>query len=174
MATKWNLVKEDYLARNLTVRNGPAASLRDVALAWKLPYKTVRNHAAAERWRDELRARTLEQATELASQIKAQNLADETALRLRHAETARQAIHKGLERLNSLNAQDLSPREAIELLRLGLSEERKALGYGERSDLGTPAASADPAIDQQQARHRRMEVLGAALLRFVEEQEYEG
>jgi hypothetical protein len=53
---------------------------------------------------------------------------DETEVRRRQAGMARVAIAKALEALKYIKASDLSPNEAFRLLKLGLEQERRALG----------------------------------------------
>lgn len=56
---------------------------------------------------------------------------DEIQVRTRHCRIARDLQVKALARLSTIHPDMLKPSEAIELLKLGLAEERKALGLPE-------------------------------------------
>jgi hypothetical protein len=53
---------------------------------------------------------------------------NEVEIRQRQARFAREAIDKAIEGLRTLDAKKMSTKDAIGLLRVGLQEERRALG----------------------------------------------
>ena len=172
MRLDWNLVREDYFARNLRADGAVPNSLKEVARAWGIAYKTIRNRASAERWNDQLRQRMVQQASAVAQRLQSSELVDEIAVRMRHAMVARYAVDKALQRLETLDPEELSPRDLVELLRLGLTEERKALGIADRLDIAhsEQPSAATLTLGERRDRQRRLEALGNNLLQFMDEQ----
>lgn len=125
-----------------------------MARAWAIPYKTIRNRASAESWREHLRQRAIEHSSDVVSRIKASELADEVAVRMRHAEIARRTLNKALQRLETLDPQKLSAKETADLIRLGLSEERKALGLPDYYEVRRDRRDADAlgSVDERRER----------------------
>src|SRR3954453_19550092 len=114
MRLDWNLVREDYFARNLRTHGAVPNSLKEVAAAWGIAYKTIRNRASAERWNQQLRERMVAQASAVAQRLQSSELVDEIAVRMRHAMVARYAVDKALQRLETLDPEELSPRDLVE------------------------------------------------------------
>jgi len=167
----WQLVQEDFILRNLPgVERGRPGTLKDVARSWAIPYKTIRNRASAEKWREHLHRRAAEHSAEVVSRIRTSEVIDEVAVRMRHAEIARRALNKALQRLETLDPSKLSARETADLIRLGLSEERKALGLpdyyelrDERRDFGGLES-----LEARREQQRRLQSLGTMLLEYLD------
>jgi len=125
------------LTTNLNPQNEKPYTLRKVADAWGLQYGTVRNHASNDGWNEELQTAAAKQSAEVVKIAQDHFIYDEVEIRRRQANIAKFAMAKAVERLRNLTLNELSPREAIELLRLGLVEERKALGMPEKYEFAT-------------------------------------
>lgn len=171
MGVDWNLVREDYFARNLRSGRTARSTLKEVAVTWGVPYKTVRNRASSEKWSEQLRDRTVQHATAVATRLHREDVVDETVVRLRHAKTARLAVDKAFARLATIDPDELTVREVVELLRLGLVEERKALGLPEQFEMsGTATREATVvSVEERKDRYRRLATLGASLLTYIQQ-----
>jgi len=142
----WASLREEWLERNL---EDDALNLTDFARQKGLKESTVINRARTEQWAEELQARraNLDTATKTAlveasaamtselaffrkyhARVQEKIATDELEARLRHAAIARGVIQMALDGLARLHLDDLRPRELIDLLKLGLGEEREALG----------------------------------------------
>lgn len=131
-SVNWIAVKQDYLTTNLNPQNEKPYSLAQLASTWDLNYGTVRNRASTEGWNEELNDQANKQSKEVIELAQKQYIYDEVDIRRRQADIAKFATAKAIERLRNLKVDELTPREAIELLRLGLVEERKALGMPDK------------------------------------------
>ena len=172
MGVDWNLVREDYFARNLRGQGTVRSTLKELADAWAIPYKTVRNRASGEKWSEQFRDRAIQHATAVATRLQREDVVDETVVRLRHAKTARLAIDTALARLASVDPEELTVREMVELLRLGLTEERRALGLPEQFEISGAAARSATVVtvEERKDRHRKLATLGTSLLTYIEQQ----
>lgn len=142
----WADLREEWLERNL---EGAPINLADFAREKGLKESTLMNRARTEKWVAELQVRraNLNTATKTAlveasaamnteleffrkyqGRVQEKIATDEVETRLRHASIARGVIQMALEGLGRLQMDNLKPRELIELLKLGLNEEREALG----------------------------------------------
>jgi hypothetical protein len=74
------------------------------------------------------------QATEAVKDL---SFVSEVDVRLRQANFSRVAVDKAMATICLLNPEDLSAKDAIALLRLGLEQERKAMGIPEVVNIQT-------------------------------------
>ena len=144
---RWEAIKEDYIAQNLTRAKGqPAFNLRKLAEAHGVSYHYVRQIAATQKWNKQLKERIEQRKQEAVANITGVALFDEIEIRTRQATYARLASSLAYQKLSEMTKEDikkLSVRDAIELLRIGLTEERVALGI---KDTGAPP----PATEERQ------------------------
>ena len=133
--SKWALIREDYLAQNLRrAKEDPSYTLKQCAEAHGVSYQYIRKVASDQGWADMLRERADELRREALARMQGVALFDELEIRTRQATYARLASSLAYRKLQSLGEADvkaLSIKEAIELMRIGLTEERQALGIGD-------------------------------------------
>lgn len=122
----WERLRTEFLEVNLAAqaKNKPAVSLRALAEKYKLNYGTVRNVASDQDWRVDLHRMAEDQRL----RVDLTAVESEVEIRIRQAQYARVAQSKAIQRLQKVDPEDLTPRDAMELLKLGMEQERKALG----------------------------------------------
>jgi len=134
---RWDAIREDYIAQNMARQKGqPAFTYKDTAAAHDVSYPYLRQIAAKQNWNRMLKQRVSERAKEVAERIQGVALFDEIEIRTRHATYARLASSLAHARLSGMKRDDIakmSVKDAIELLRIGLTEERTSLGIKDGS-----------------------------------------
>ncbi len=99
-------------------------TLKQVAKKWGVAYGTVKNKAYRDGWRNQLTQAKAER-DKRSSVIVARYV---TEVRWYQARVARAAIVKAMKALTQFKPEDLTVSEVIRLLKLGLEQERRALG----------------------------------------------
>jgi hypothetical protein len=133
-SAQWEAVCEDYIAQNLVRGPGKPYSLADCAKAHGLNYDWVRQVAARDKWKRKLKARVEEVKQKAVEQITEAAVFDEREVRVRQATVAKLAsslAYKRLAALTEKEIKELSISECIALIKVGLVEERQALGLGD-------------------------------------------
>lgn len=146
----WGAAKERFVLFNLQARDGSKYSLKQLSIDLKLNYATLRNKASVCKWEeflnnqiiirdDSVRTKLIER-NKMSLDLLAKDLANrETEIRKKHAILARMMQKAAVDKLSNVKSEDLKVRDAIELLKLGISEERKALGLADRFEfIGLP------------------------------------
>ena len=156
----WPEVMEFYITGNLLAQGGKPLTLKAVSIRFGLNEGTVRNKASAGDWSGQLRQRRVEVNDQVSAKllehtivnIKAVQLQpnnSEVEVRGRHATLGRAMQAKAALRLRNLDSSQLTARDAIALMKLGIEQEAKALGLSSRVSGGTPldGSSEDFTID---------------------------
>lgn len=125
----WFAVREDYIAENLIL--GKRYTLSELAKRWSLTYATVKNKASKEGWSDLLAEAKREKAKGALDRLKADATIVESDIRVRQAAYAQVASEKAIQALRRIDIDQLKIRDIIDLLKLGLVEERRALGFAD-------------------------------------------
>lgn len=140
---RWEAIKEDYISQNLVRQKGqPAYDLRKLAEAHKVSYHYLRQIAGKQKWNQQLKDRIEERKRKAVEAIQGVALYDEIEIRTRQASYARLASSLAYRKLQSIKDADvkkMSVKDAIELMKLGLAEERVALGLKDGSEPPPPA-----------------------------------
>ncbi len=158
--TNWIEIREEYIVQNLIASDNPL-TLKRLALLYGISYGTVRNKAAIEGWNNLLDKRREDQAQSAIARLQdAKNVFDEVEVRVRQARMAQKMSALALTKLDTVKAEDLTVKEAIELAKLGLIEERKALGIGDKYEF--------VGMDPEAQRERSLGVL-EEVIKLVEE-----
>lgn len=132
--TDWVKVKNRYLQENLDPSRVEPYSLKAVSKETGLDYGSVRRHAAKEKWRDELAMRIKERDDAAIDGIQVEADYSEFEVRSRHIDLAQLLQEKGLARLKEIEmAGDISVKDAIELVKLGVNIERQSIGIRDGS-----------------------------------------
>lgn len=116
-----------YIRENLKDGDTPY-TLRMAAEEVGLSYDYVKLTSSQEKWRDQLKEIVTERMKEVTDATRTFAIYDEVAVRTRQAQFARLAQNKAILRIQALDPDKLTVKEAIELLRLGLDQERRSLG----------------------------------------------
>jgi hypothetical protein len=130
----WEAAREEWLLRNNDRR--VRYTYGQLATAYGVSERRVKQRASKEKWEMllEMRRRGIDPQAGLPGSAVAELILpeyvvfNELEVRIRQASFARAASALGIERLKIAGVEELTINQAIELLRLGLQEERKALG----------------------------------------------
>lgn len=150
---KWAALRDDYIAQNLSRReDDPPYTLKRHAEIHDLNYTYLRARAGRERWSTLLKEELDKKRSEVMERIGESAIINEIEIRTRHCTYARKASSLAYERLNSMTAKDISKlsiRDAVDLLKLGLDEEKKALGLEDGASTGTKEGTSRVLTDAQ-------------------------
>lgn len=128
----WDSIREEYIQQNLIEREN-RFTLKQVALFYGINYGTLRNHAGKESWANELEQRRTAQQMQITEKLKeARGVFNEIELRVRQARFAQSMQQKAMLKLQSLQPDDFTVKDAIDMMRLALVEERKAIGLPDK------------------------------------------
>jgi hypothetical protein len=162
----WDQLRLEFFVKNLNPQGKKLLTLHALAKTHGLNYGSLRNVACKGKWTVELR-RLLKEKQELADQF-IQNLQveQEVEVRTRQAQFARMAQNKAILKLSMIDPKNLTVKEATELLKLGLQEERRALGLEE--DYTAPPPSSIRSSQTQEAISKAMGIIQNLKGRIVE------
>ena len=170
----WGTIKIDWLAKNLRVGQ-KRFTLKQVATKWGVAYGTVKNKAYRDGWRGQLAEYISDRDKRALKEVRDRARWDETEVRLRQAGMARVAMAKGVEALKYIKASDFSPNQVSRLLKLGLEQERRALGI---PDVMPPEHQPSPedkygneSVEDRMARVRKRRELADRCLKFVSDRD---
>lgn len=178
---RWMNVREEYFE---SVLMGKQLTLKQLADKHNLSHQAVRNKSSKENWpqmieklkadREQLVAEKLTERTSLALDELNQTFAtNEVEIRKRHAMMARGLQVRAVKRLKELPLDAFSPRDALAMLKLGMEEERFALGMQQVAP-ATPEGSAShpeyKSVADQIGGHKKVQSIGMMLLKAIREQ----
>ena len=168
----WAKVKSDYITENIKQGKDKSFTLKDLSIRWNIPYKTIRNRSSKEGWNEQLQQKLQEQHAAVVNKVSEVEVLNEVEIRTRQTAITRVVLDKALRRLEMVPAEDLTKREAIELLKLGLTEERKAAGLADKFEMTAEApGSLFMAVDERLKNHRRVELLAMRVLEAIDEEQ---
>lgn len=175
----WDIVLNDFLTHNLTmareaVKPGEALgfdlkkmmkegyTFKSVAKKFGLNYDYVRAKGSKGRWYDRLCSKIAEINEKAAKVVQDVTEQTEEKIRMRHAVIARLALSKGAIYLQNLDADKLTPAEAIKLIDLGYNMERKAVGIPDKMTLKHDFENADfqTVAEHIESHNEKMKLLG--------------
>ncbi len=122
----WDYLREEWINQNLVDRDEPY-TLKMLAEDHSLDYSYLQNKSAKEGWMGLLKDRREEAGGLSRNAIERSKIFNELEVRVRQATYGNLAQSKAAVRLNNVSPEDLTIREAIDLMRLGSELERKAL-----------------------------------------------
>jgi len=170
-AAPWHLLKEDWINQNLEPGRTEDYQLKELAIKWGTKLGSLRRISALEKWADQLHDIRQKQAETAVARVQAIESFNEIETRLRHATVSREAMELGLSRIRSLNKDQITNKEAIELVKLGLDGERKALGLPETFSFIPTGMQGDGSykpVSEAIQDQVKLKMLGAKLLKFAE------
>jgi hypothetical protein len=129
---------EEYIRAHI---EGAPVTVKQLAADHGRSYDALRKAAAKGKWsikaalavaeRDAALAQKIAERNVLTGCLLAQSVETEVQVRERHARLARALQEGALERLMAIRPDELSPKLAIEMLKIGIDVEREALGLGD-------------------------------------------
>jgi len=143
---EWPKIKQLFLDANLSVNQADHITVATLADKHHLNVKTVQNRASKDGWYAELRetrekisgdiTKALAESPEgVIAKLKSETFNDALQVRNRHLNLARSILVKAGARLREMKPEDLTVREALDFVRLGITEERRALGMIDETGL---------------------------------------
>ncbi len=164
----WETIKADWFTQNLKVDKKKRFTLEDLARKWHVSYKTLRNKASKENWRHQLHEKIKEQSARIIEDVQAEEAATAATVRRQQAKVARLMRDLGLRRLQTINPDHLSIRDAIELVKLGLVGERQALGLARTCAFPSPVVDSKwDSVEINIKKHSEIERLAKQWLDFM-------
>lgn len=128
----WEDIREEFIEQNLIERD-TRFTLKQVAAYYGVNYGTLRNRASNEKWADELEQRRASQQRLITEKLReARGVFNEIELRVRQARFAQSMQQKAMLKLTALQPKDFTVKDAIDMMRLALVEERKAVGLPDK------------------------------------------
>lgn len=181
---KWSAMKEEFL--ELTI-NGKDVHWPTLAAKYGFKPSTARHKASTEKWyaeieerrklREDILEKKLTERTTMALDKLNQDFAtDEAAIRKRHATTARQLQVKAFEKLKTVTADQMSVRDALFMLQMGINEERLALGMPqlyEGPKVGDNQSKEFTPVVEQLGGHKRIQQIGVLMLKALQSDDVE-
>lgn len=175
-----DLLRDEYFEKKLS---GVEVNMRDLADKYGLQHQSVRNYASREKWseqiekirseREDLLTTKLTERTNMAlDKLNEEFATNEVAIRKRHALIARGLQVRAVTRLKQFKMEEFSPRDALFMLKLGLDEERRALGLAEEFT-PPPESNAHPEyrpVAEQIGGHKKVQAIGMLLLKALRDQ----
>jgi len=134
----WNDIRDQWILSRID-GNGKPVSKEELAQKYKISRQGIYNRASVDKWTAQLAAREKEKVDFLATTLKessdmaiknVQNelSTNETDVRIKHTVIARALQGRAIKFLTGIPLDRLTPRDALLMLKIGLEEERKALG----------------------------------------------
>lgn len=180
---KWAAMKEEFIELSITGKD-----IHWPTLAGKYGFQpqTARNRASTQKWYGEIETRRKEredlletklaERTHLALDKLNEDFAtSEAQIRKRHALMARGLQVKAIEAIKGMKPSELSPKDAIAMLRLGMEEERFAMGMKETADPDNAVkghTEYNPVVEQM-GGHKRIQGIAGVLLKALQSQDVE-
>lgn len=178
----WAVLRDEWIVGQL-IGGLRAMTLTDFALSKNLAVSTVQNKASSMKWRAELDVRRkanddvvtrelAERSEKAVAEVQQLYVGREAAIRGRHAAIAKGLQAKAMQRLSALEAKDLTVKEALTMLQLGLVEERFATGLDEQYKPPQEDQGAHPeykTLTQQNNNHKRVQEVALALMRKLQD-----
>ena len=167
----WTAIYLFWLTENLKRDRITPYTLEDVAKKFGAAYKTVRTHAGKEKWHQKLHDKIIKQNQKIITAVQEQEVLSEAQIRSRQAQISRQLLDMGMKKLNTAPIEELTARQAIELVRLGLSEERKALGLPDKYEVtNLNVQDTNTSVEERINRHTDIEKLTNKLFDYIDAQ----
>lgn len=126
--TDWGAAKAHFIATNLEPGREKPYTLKELAADWDVSYDSVRDHSAKEGWSQELTDAVADRDSKAIALLAEDSSFDEYEVRSRHATVGRFMIARGVAKIQTIEPEQLSIKEAIEMTRLGIEMERKSVG----------------------------------------------
>jgi hypothetical protein len=131
----WDAIKGDFMRQNLDKEGPGRYSLKQIAKDWNVSHGALKKRAMAEgpgnegkTWEQQMREERRQIADSTTEMMRRDLTFNEYEIRQRHVITSRVAMNKGIQKIQNLKLEDLTVRDAIRLINLGLTHERIAAG----------------------------------------------
>lgn len=169
----WKLLQLSWMQRNLMRDLAKPYTYAELGEEFNIPHKTIRNRAAKEKWQDRLAAEREKIEQQILSTILASRVESEAEVRQRQAHIAKSLVDKALTKIKETKVENLSLRQAIEILKFAMPEERKALGLSDKYE--GPNIQEKPVgeyltVEERKQRMQQADLLADKLFNYLNEQ----
>lgn len=176
---KWAAMKEEFLELTIT---GRTVFWPELAAKYGFSPQSARNKASQQKWyaeietrrreREDILDKKLTERTSMAlDELNRDFATSEVAIRKRHATMARGLQVRAIARIKDLKIETLSARDALTMLKMGLEEERFAMGMKQvfEGDLSTPEDPTYKPLVEQMGGHQRVQRVAGVMLKALQE-----
>ncbi len=124
----WLEIREDYIDSNLYPDREKPVGLLELAEKYGVAHSTIRNRSAKEDWQGLLKKRRDEVDRAAGEVIKRKQIVDEAKIRENQIAFTGMILGKGVERINNMKSDELTPMQALRFAIEGMEAQRKAAG----------------------------------------------
>ena len=164
----WDRLRLEYLRENLHGDRAERFTLADLAKRHGLSHGLVRNVAAKQEWTKQLEEMLVTVNAEATSALQERSRVKEIDVRLRQAAFCQIAMNKAMAKLLRLEPDELTTKDAIALLSLGLQQERRAMGIADEVSIESMQEQAERNQEQHLiAVKKAKEILGRLQARLA-------
>ena len=164
----WNKLRLEYLRENLHSGRAERFTLADLAKRQDISHGLVRNVAARDGWTKQLEEMLVTVNAEATSALQERFRVKEIDVRLRQAAFCQIVMTKAMSKLLLMEADELTAKDAIALLSLGLQQERRAMGIAEEVSIEVMQEQAKRNEDRYlEAVKKSKEILGRLRTRLA-------
>jgi hypothetical protein len=139
----WQSIKNEWVSLKA---NGSAISLREFSKRHGTRYEYMRIMSSKNKWAAAVEDRIkdiekrvsdqlIERSADAITSVRQALASDESEVRERHAKMSKEMQRKAISRLREIPPEQLTAREAIDLLRISMEQERRALGIPDEQRL---------------------------------------
>ena len=165
----WKAVFIHWLTENLRRDLKSPYAYKELGKKFNIAHKTIRTHASKGKWQQKLNDKLKEQNQQIIAKVQEQEIISEAEIRQRQASLSRKLIKKAMAKLDSIAPKDLTIKQAIDLVKLGLTEERKSLGMADKyevTNLNKPSGDYI-SVEARIKRFKEIDTLTAKLIEYV-------
>lgn len=165
----WAAVYLHWLTENLRIDRKSPYLYKDLAKKFDIAEKTIRTHASKGKWQNKLNEKLLEQKQEIISKVQKQEVYSEAEIRRNQAEISQKMIDKAIIKLESILPQELTVKQAVELVKIGMVEQRKALGLPDKYEVTNLNKNPEEflSVEARIKRFEKTDELATQLLNYI-------
>ncbi len=170
----WELLYLVWLKKNLDADQAQTYTYRDLGEEYNIPPKTIRNRASVDKWQDKLDRKRSLMENKIISNAQSLHIDSETEIRHRHAQIAKNLMGKAVERIDRTNPEDLTHKQALDILKFALPEERKALGLADKYEFKNTDEKQSGgylSVEERKRRIQQVDALATQLIDFLESEQ---
>jgi hypothetical protein len=155
----WEFLREEWINQNLVLDLEGPYTLKMLCEDNDLSYSMVQNKSAKEGWMAMLKDRQGVGTALAKSTLKNSEIFNELKVRVRQATYGNMVQSKAALRLNEIDPKKLTVREAIDLMRLGVEMERRALAMPDHFIFAEGFGTEDEEFTSDKAREVFLEAI---------------
>jgi hypothetical protein len=182
----WLVIRDEWVSLKA---NGSSISLREFGKQRGINYNHIRIKSSEDKWAAAVANRTkdieqrvndqlIQRSADAITAVRQALASDEFEVRERQATIARGMQKKAISRLDTIPVDQLTAKEAIDMLRIGMEQERRALGIPDEQRVemrGRVIVSREQEIFEQHLLvHKNVQQAVGAALKLLEDKSNAG